>query len=330
MDKNKIFPKISVGIPTFNQSKFLERAIESILNQTVKPNEIVISNNHSIDETEIILKKYENHPKIKIIKPLKHLNVAKHFNFIVNQLKSEWFTLLASDDIVYPNFIETLMIGISRDPDCILVRCGWDNIDIYDNLIDRRYILSLKKITSPPRTFLEQISGPKTSFAAFASRKSIWNKVNGFDENLHHDVDWAYWLSISPYGKFIYEPKIVVKYRNNYRPNEEKKRFFKELSDHLYIQNIIIPQVAKKLNINLNKIKRKRYSSFKRKLIRASQLFDQNERQELTNLFLLHDVGGIRKISQKFINGKIWLDSACKKKLITFIRKAFSLIRCLL
>ena len=49
--------KISIGIPTYNQGRYIEETILSCINQTVKPYEIVVSNNHCTDETDKILEK---------------------------------------------------------------------------------------------------------------------------------------------------------------------------------------------------------------------------------------------------------------------------------
>lgn len=50
--------RVSIGIPTYNQAEYLEETILSVLNQTVPAYEIVVSNNHSTDDTEKILEKY--------------------------------------------------------------------------------------------------------------------------------------------------------------------------------------------------------------------------------------------------------------------------------
>ena len=53
MMKSRI--RVSIGIPTYNQAEYLEETILSVLNQTVPAYEIVVSNNHSTDDTEKIL-----------------------------------------------------------------------------------------------------------------------------------------------------------------------------------------------------------------------------------------------------------------------------------
>lgn len=62
---------ISIGIPVHNQGSFLETAIRSALNQTVRPFEIIISNNHSTDETKYIIEIFPLISHFKVF--LKHV-----------------------------------------------------------------------------------------------------------------------------------------------------------------------------------------------------------------------------------------------------------------
>ena len=57
--------KLSIGIPTYNQAEYIEKAILSALNQTEPAYEVVVSNNHSTDSTAEVLEKYKD--KIRII-----------------------------------------------------------------------------------------------------------------------------------------------------------------------------------------------------------------------------------------------------------------------
>ena len=170
--------RISVGIPVYNQGKYLRKTLNSLLTQEVLPFEIVVSNNYSTDETKDVLSEFKG--KVKIIKPPSHFKMTSHWNFLVKILKGEWFSLLSADDIAKPNFIKVLSEGIKRDKNSILVRSGYELIDGDDKILGERYILSVKKITKPPLTFNEQIKGPKINFAAFAVKKSIWEilKIN--------------------------------------------------------------------------------------------------------------------------------------------------------
>ncbi len=141
----------SVGIPTFNQAEYLEATILSLLNQTRPPDEIVISDHFSTDSTPEIIAKYSGH--VRGVKPPVGSNVGAQWDFTISCLSGDWITLFSSDDIAYPNFVETLVRGASRREDAVLVRAGWDNIDKDGKILNKRYLLSVKSVTAPRTLF---------------------------------------------------------------------------------------------------------------------------------------------------------------------------------
>ena len=86
--------ELTILIPTYNQGKFISETINSILNQTIMPNEILISNNHSTDTTDLVLAKYYNHKLIKIFKPESHLTMIQNWNFLVKNVKTKYFSII--------------------------------------------------------------------------------------------------------------------------------------------------------------------------------------------------------------------------------------------
>ena len=96
----------SVGIPTYNQADFLEETILSLLNQTRPPDEIVISDHHSTDNTPEIIAKYAD--QVRAVKPPVGVNLPGQYNFTLESQTCDWISLLSSDDIARPNFCEAL------------------------------------------------------------------------------------------------------------------------------------------------------------------------------------------------------------------------------
>ena len=74
---HKNIDKISVIMTTFNSQNVVERAINSILNQTYQNIEFLILDDNSEDNTHNVLKKYENEKIIKIYKNSKNLGLTK-------------------------------------------------------------------------------------------------------------------------------------------------------------------------------------------------------------------------------------------------------------
>lgn len=67
-------PKVSIGIPVFNGAKTLARTIEAAINQDYENLEIIISDNCSTDETQMIAENYQaTEPRIKYVRQEKIL-----------------------------------------------------------------------------------------------------------------------------------------------------------------------------------------------------------------------------------------------------------------
>ena len=75
-------PLISIGIPVFNCEKTIKHVLESLLNQTYKNIEIIISDNCSTDKTKMICKKFKD-KRIKFYKQIKPIEFTKNFEFVL-------------------------------------------------------------------------------------------------------------------------------------------------------------------------------------------------------------------------------------------------------
>lgn len=151
----------SVGIPTFNQADYLEETILSLLNQTRPPDEIVISDHFSTDDTPEIIAKYARH--VRLIQPPPGTNLAGQYHFTLISQTCDWITLLSSDDLARPNFCEVLTRGATRREDAVLVRAGWENIDATGKSLGLNYILSAPKVELPPKPSSPRKTAPTSA-----------------------------------------------------------------------------------------------------------------------------------------------------------------------
>ncbi len=320
---------LSVGIPAYNQGKFLKRTINSLLNQSVTPFEIVVSDNHSTDETSQVLQEFGD--RIKVIRPQEHLNMIAHWNFVVSNLSSDCFSLLSSDDVALQNFVAVMLRGFNQPCSPILVRSGFETIDEDDEVLKKNYILSVNKLTNPPKTFYEQLGGPKVSFASFAMKKSAWHEVGGFPEECHLSGDWGMWLKISPLGSFVYEHEIVSQYRVRKSNTVTINRLQNTLSDFVTTYEVIIPQVSKHFkNINLKTIKAVSKKVFINQLYNTSNILSKEDRLEAYKTLLPWAVStGCESQLEKFKHGYIFKTSSILNKSVGLIRSVVQFLRSL-
>ena len=90
-------PLVSVLIPAYNASKTIERAINSVLNQTYLNYEILVIDDCSTDDTADIIKKFFL-KKIKFIQNKKNIGEANSRNTLIKNAKGEFLAWLDSDD----------------------------------------------------------------------------------------------------------------------------------------------------------------------------------------------------------------------------------------
>ena len=100
--------KIGCIIASYNYGDFLIEAIESVLRQTVVPDEILISDDCSDDETAIIAIEYvKKYPHlIKFNKNEKNMGVVDHFNKAISLTNSEYVFFLGADNRILSNYVE--------------------------------------------------------------------------------------------------------------------------------------------------------------------------------------------------------------------------------
>lgn len=108
--------KISVVIPTYNGSRFVAEAIESVLKQTRPADEIIISDDNSTDNTLEICSRFGD--KIKIFRnengPSGFVN---GWNNAMAYATGEYISILHQDDLLAPEFLENITTAIDKYPD---------------------------------------------------------------------------------------------------------------------------------------------------------------------------------------------------------------------
>ena len=107
-------PLVSIGMPIFNglskKHKFnidIRKSLNSILSQTYKNLEIIISDNCSTDETvNAINEIVKNDKRVKFFKQTKPLGAGENFSFVLSKAKGKYFKWNCHDDFISDNFIE--------------------------------------------------------------------------------------------------------------------------------------------------------------------------------------------------------------------------------
>lgn len=103
--------KVSVIIPNFNHSSFLEQRLDSVLNQTVQDIEVILLDDASTDGSTNILEAYKNHPLVShlIVNKTNSGSPFKQWKRGLEFAKGEYIWIAESDDYCSSNFLEVLL-----------------------------------------------------------------------------------------------------------------------------------------------------------------------------------------------------------------------------
>jgi glycosyltransferase involved in cell wall biosynthesis len=116
MKAKEINPKVSIGLPVYNGEKTIEKAIKSLLAQTFKDFELIISDNASDDQTQNICQRLALlDERIYYVRQSKNIGIYKNFNFLISIAKGKYFMWAADDDWRSPEFLEANVFALDSN-----------------------------------------------------------------------------------------------------------------------------------------------------------------------------------------------------------------------
>ena len=197
--------KISVIIPTFNRIDLLKRAIDSVLNQSIKPYDIIVVDDGSIDGTsDMIQQKYKS---IKLIQQ-KNSGVSAARNNGIKNAQGDWIALLDSDDEWKKNKLEEQVNKLTDNP-------KYDFCHTNEIWIRNGIRVNQKKRHKKYGGFIfdKCLDICRISPSSVLFNKNIFNHVGWFNDKLPVCEDYDLWLRITAEFEILFIDKpLIVKY----------------------------------------------------------------------------------------------------------------------
>ncbi len=197
-------PLISVVIPCYNDGKYVEQSVESVLVQTYTNTEIIIVDDGSSDPHTIrILDRLADEKPLRLIrKGNKGLPAAR--NTGIEASEGDYILPLDADDYFEPAFIERVLPVLLSDPEVRAVSSWARKFGVYEGIIELKGG-TLRDFVTDSRVM------PASLF-----RKADWQAVGGFDESMVLGYeDWEFWIRMLKNGGRIHViPEPLFNYRN--------------------------------------------------------------------------------------------------------------------
>lgn len=237
--------KVSIIIPVYNGSNYLEEAIKSAINQDYNNIEVIVVNDGSNDDglTRVIAMKYID----KIIYLEKNNGgVASALNFGIMHMTGDFFSWLSHDDLFHKS-------KISKQIDFILrYKINFENNLIFSNyyLIDKESLIINKSNLNPYTSIKFKVwlaCYSELNGCTLLIHKSIFNRIGYFDELLKHTQDYKLWFKMALNNNFVFFPDHLVYSRQHEKQDSRaySSEAFKEILKlkQFYIRNMPLSDI---------------------------------------------------------------------------------------
>lgn len=251
---------ISVAMATYNGEKFIKKQLQSIIDQSVIPDEIVISDDCSEDKTlEIVDSFIKLHSNIKWIvkKGTKNQGYIKNFYNAINYTSGEIIILADQDDLWDKDKVKLFKEWFNNNTDILSIHTDYYIIDRNDNIIGNKQIGYKEKLSKYSlKKFCRRLNycGMSSAF-----RNTIKNEILLIDPEKIPTHDWLI-HAISVLNEGMYVSNIATSFRryhgNNVALNVEKQKDRKgtsqrieivcEFQNYYQVMKNIIPENDKK------------------------------------------------------------------------------------
>lgn len=131
-------PRITIGLPVFNDILFIEKSINSILNQTFTDFILIISDDGSTDGSEQICRGFEKKDhRVKYIRQETNLGISRNMQFLLSLAQTPYFMWAGDDDLMDETYVEKLYNALDNNINAISAFSTCALIDEYDNELKR-------------------------------------------------------------------------------------------------------------------------------------------------------------------------------------------------
>lgn len=289
---------ISVIMPAYNASEYIDQAIESVLNQTFQDFELIVVDDGSQDNTVAIIKRYiDLDRRIRLIQ-IPHSGVCNASNIGIAESKYQWIARMDADDISLPNRLEKQIKAISIDPEIVALGSYAYHIS------SQGKILSIQKqgpITSTEfYQLLAQGEIPYVIHSTVLLKKEALLEVGAYDPKFPLAEDLELLSRMSHYGSIIALPEPLILYRVHPKSASMQKFFLMQN----YVGWVVARHASRRANRSLPS-----FEEFDKEENKANMLIRLKKKIERTGQYYYRKAGLLIG-ERKYLPGLIYLSLA--------------------
>jgi glycosyltransferase involved in cell wall biosynthesis len=198
---------VSVIIPTYNRARLIVEAIESALAQTRVPDEILVIDDGSTDNTQAVLERFG--APVHVLRQANRGRSAAR-NTGIREATSDAVLFLDSDDLLLPNAIEEFVTVLEERPDVDVVYANAKMIDAEGRLI--AIYADRMPGARPSGNILGELARRCCLTICSMVRRSAARNIR-FEEGMEFGEDYDFWRQLAAKSNFAYIDQLLTCYR---------------------------------------------------------------------------------------------------------------------
>lgn len=270
-EKGTIQPKVSILLPNLNYRRFLEKRIQTVLNQTLIDWELIIVDSYSDDGAwELIQGFAKRDVRIRILQAPRE-GIYAGLNHCIRLARGEYIYIATSDDTMFPDCLEKMVTAMDAHPECGICHTCLKVIDE-----ERKEIPNFWQELLPAQFYGELMNKPHIRFAPYDGilhcalytvytsltqlliRRSIFDKVGLFRTDWGSEGDFEWGMRAASVCNILHIPETLATWRIhseqatkqiNPESSARKARFCEMIKAALPLLKTNNPEFYKKIHV---------------------------------------------------------------------------------
>lgn len=221
-------PLVTIYITNHNYGKYIDKAIRSVLSQSLKEFELIIIDDGSNDNSLKIIGKYKKNKKITIINQ-KNKGLTVSNNIALRLSRGKYIIRLDADDWLDPNALQIMSDYLEKNPKIGLVFPDYFEVDQKNNILNlvRRHDFKKVKLLDRP-----------AHGACTMIRKECLNKIGGYNERFDRQDGFYLWIKfIQRYSVMNINLPLFFYRQHNQSLTKNEEKILKTRSDIIKMDN---------------------------------------------------------------------------------------------
>ena len=184
-------PLVSIILPTFNGSRYIQQSIESCLLQSYKNLELIIVDDGSSDGTIEIINSNKD-SRIAVIQHRQNQGLPQSLNTGFSRSKGIYLTWTSDDNYYHPSAIETMVNRLEEDQKIDFVYANYWQVNETNEVIEKVYV-----------EIPEKLADYDCVGACFLYRRNVYERIGNYNYEMKPAEDYDYWLRAAKLFNFV-------------------------------------------------------------------------------------------------------------------------------